>query len=748
MRLHSGYCLIFVSALTLAQSNSVSFTNELGLLPVDGRSVRDLASGQRGTRASKASARQHATSQTSGLSFANAVDYSSGGENAVLTTVADVNGDGKPDLVVANSCPPNSGTCLSNADEGSVGVLLGNGDGTFKSAVVYDSGGAFATWVAVADVNGDGKPDLLVANLCANTSSCANGTVSVLLGNGDGTFQAAVAYDSGGIGAESVAVADMNGDGKPDLVVSNCTNCSTDGHGSVAVLLGNGDGTFQSAHAIDSGGYAPISIAVADLNGDGKPDVIVGQCSGPSFGCYPGEVGVLLGNGDGTLQPAVNYSSGADQPMSVAVADVNGDGKLDVLVSNQGTGDHDLLNGAVGVLLGNGDGTFQPPVLYDAGGISTAGLAVADVNADGKLDVVVTDQLGSCLTGSKVAVLLGNGDGTFQPAVGFCFAGSLPISVAAADVNGDGRPDLIATNRCGATCGISVVGVLINTSTTVVLSPASLNFAPQAPGTSSSPQAVTLTNRGTAALTLSGITLSGTSAAGFTQTNNCPSALAVNASCQIKVTSIPQSAGSQAASLNVSDNAPDSPQTVAVTGIGQDFSVAVAPGSMTVTPGQAGNYTVTVSPLSGFSQTVTLSCSGAPPQSTCTLNPSSVTLNGSSNATANIAVVTSGTSAALSYPGSGSGAGLFALGLVPLSLGLVVLRSPDGGRGRSRILRVVVLVCLFALGVGITSCGGGGGSNGGGSGTPAGTYVVSVTGTFTSGGVNLTHIAKTTLVVQ
>jgi len=569
----------------------------------------------------------------------------------------------------------------------------------------------------------------------------------VLLGNGDGTFQAAVAYDSGGIAAESVAVADMNGDGKPDLVVSNCTNCSTYGDGSVAVLLGNGDGTFQTAHAIDSGGYLPISMVVADVNGDGKPDVIVGQCSGPIFGCFPGEVGVLLGNGDGTFQTAVNYSSGADNPMAVAVADVNGDGKLDILVSNLGTGSQGLLNGAVGVLLGNGDGTFQPAVIYDAGGIRTAGLAVADVNADGKLDVVVTDQSGSCLTGSTVAVLLGNGDGTFQPAVGFCFAGSLPSSVAAADVNGDGRPDLIATNRCGTTCGISVVGVLINTSTTVILSPVSLNFAPQAPGTSSSPQTVTLTNRGTAALTLSGITISGANASGFTQTNNCPAELAVNASCQIKVTSVPQSARSQTASLNISDNAPDSPQTVALTGIGQDFLLNVAPGTTTVTPGQAGNYTVTVSPLSGFSQKGALTCSGAPPQSTCTVSPSSVTLNGSGNATANMAVVTSGTSAGLIYPGSAPPSRLLALWLAPLSLGLVMLGRSDGNRRRTRLLRVLASICLFAVGLSFSSCGGGG-SNGGGSGTPTGNYVVSVTGTYTAGAVTLTHTAKTTLVVQ
>jgi uncharacterized protein (DUF2141 family) len=740
-------CLMFISMLALAQTDAVILTsqNQPVVAPTVFRSQRSFPSGQRRTGEFKRAARQRDASQMLGLNFANAVDYGSGGENAVLIAVADVNGDGKPDLVVANSCPANSTTCPSPTDEGSVGVLLGNGDGTFRPTVVYDSGGVLATWVAVADVNGDGKPDLLVTHVCANSSSCANGTVSVLLGNGDGTFRAAVAYDSGGIEADSVAVADMNGDGKPDLVVSNCTNCSTDGHGSVAVLLSNGDGTFQTAHAIDSGGYAPLSIALADVNGDGKPDVIVGQCSGPTFGCRPGEVGVLLGNGDGTLQTPVNYSSGADQPISVAVADVNGDGKLDVVVSNQATGDQGTLNGAVGVLLGNGDGTFQPPVIYDAGGIGTAGLAVADVNGDGKLDVVVTDQLGSCQTASTVAVLLGNGEGTFQAAVGFCFAGSIPRSVVAADVNGDGRPDLVATNSCGTICGISVVGVLLNTSTTAILSPSSLNFAPQAPGTSSSPQTVTLTNRGIAALTFSGITISGANAAGFTETNNCPSSLAVNASCQIKVTSNPEGAGSQTASLNVTDNAPDSPQTVALTGISQDFSLAITPGTTTVTPGQAGNYTVTASPLSGFSQAVALTCSGAPPQSTCNISPSSVTLNGSSDATANIAVVTSGRSAGLNYPGGASPSGVLAIWLAPLSLGLVVL-GRHAGRRRRGSLRVLALICLFAVGAGTLSCGRAG--SGGGSGTPTGTYVVSVTGTFTSGEVNLTHIAKTTLVVQ
>ena len=210
-------------------------------------------------------------------------------------------------------------------------------------------------------------------------------------------------------------------------------------------------------------------------------------------------------------------------------------------------------------------------------------------------------------------------------------------------MNGDGGSDVVVGNN-------STVGVLINTGTTAQLSPTSLNFAPQAPGTNSSPQTVTLTNIGIAVLTLSSISISGTDATGFAETNNCPSALATNASCQIKVTSVPNAAGAQTATLNITDSAPGSPQTVALTGTGQDFSLAASPNSTTVTPGQAGNYTVTVSPLNGFSQKVALSCSGAPAQSTCTVSPGSVTLNGTANATANVAVVTAGFAARLAHP--------------------------------------------------------------------------------------------------
>ena len=265
----------------------------------------------------------------SNLIFLTAPTYGSGGYGAESVQVGDVNGDGKSDLVVADQCSDSACT-----NHGLVGVLLGNGDGTFRPVVTYDSGGYNAFSVAVADVNGDGKPDLVLANVCASSNCTNGGVVGVLLGNGDGTFQAAISYSSGGHDAYSVAVEDVNGDGKPDLLVANyCadSNCLTDG--SVAVLLGNGDGTFQPVVTYDSGGFSAESVAVADVNGDGKPDLFVANTcvTDGAFNCVDGSVGVLLGNGDGTFQAAVSYGTGAS---SVAVRDVNWDGKPDVLVAN------------------------------------------------------------------------------------------------------------------------------------------------------------------------------------------------------------------------------------------------------------------------------------------------------------------------------------------------------------------------------------------------------------------------------
>ena len=306
-------------------------------------------------------------SPTAGVGFGTAVNYSSGGSFPTQPLAADVNGDGKLDLVVVNLFGAVNG-------DGLVGVLLGNGDGTFQPVVTYEAGGSFAPGnlfcmaspscqvplLAVADVNGDGKADIVVASLGGGING--KGLVGILLGNGDGTFQPVVTYDSNGLGTSAVAVADVNGDGKVDLLVANqcnltCPDLSPDG--SLSVLLGNGDGTFQAAVTYDAGNGTTTALVVGDMNGDGKLDVLViDGCTVFSLLCEPGgvsSVGILLGNGDGTFQPAsALLRTGGGLASSGTSADVNGDGNLDALVAN----------GFAAVFLGKGDGTLQPPTEF------------------------------------------------------------------------------------------------------------------------------------------------------------------------------------------------------------------------------------------------------------------------------------------------------------------------------------------------------------------------------------------------
>jgi hypothetical protein len=406
-------------------------------------------------------------------SFTAPVVCNTGGNGATSVAVADLNGDGKLDLVVTNECA-NSTSCAT----GSVSVLMGNGDGTFLAAVHYSSGGFLPASVAVADVNGDGKPDLIVANQLG-CNSCASGTVAVLLGKGDGTFQAAVSYNSGGTSADLVVVADVNGDGKPDFVVMNRALCgSLCGDGQVGVLLGNGDGTFRAAVSYDSGAYEGYSVAVADVNGDGKPDLVVANGSTTlCLGCGVSTFGILLGNGNGTFKPVATYDLFSDGglPMSLAVADVNGDGKPDLVVTND-CHPTSCSTSSVSVLLGKGDGTFQAPAIYDSGGFGAMSVVVADVNGDGKPDLVVANDslfssyyCGPTCARGQATVLLGNGDGTFQGAVTYDSDAYSSEAVAVADVNGDGKPDLVVANLCavskncnGASTVRGAVGLLIN----------------------------------------------------------------------------------------------------------------------------------------------------------------------------------------------------------------------------------------------------------------------------------------------
>ena len=429
-----------------------------------------LQSLQAQTRQPTSGQKTAASTPSAPLAFLPVVTYPSGGSYAYSVAVADVNGDGIPDLLVAD-CGP--GSICGGGINGVIGVLLGNGDGTFKPVVTYDAGGYQTYSVVAADVNGDGKLDLIVAN------SYFSNTIGVLLGNGDGTFQPVVTYGSGGGYPWSVAVADMNGDGKPDIVVANSSSCygCTDS-GLVGVLLNNGNGTFQPAVTYNSGGFndlSPVSLAVADLNGDGIPDVAVTNACGRTTDCSGiGSVAILLGNGRGGFQSEITYGTAGQLPSSVAIADLNGDGKPDLVITNSNCGTTGGCGrGAIAVLLGKGNGAFQPLRLFDSGGDGTHSVAIADLNGDGIPDIAVanfcapTSNRDCAILGNSgtVGLLLGNGDGTFQPPVAYTSGGYwIADSIAIADLDRDGHPDVLVVNLfgSGAPDFEGSVGVLLN----------------------------------------------------------------------------------------------------------------------------------------------------------------------------------------------------------------------------------------------------------------------------------------------
>ncbi len=335
---------------------------------------------------------------TGGGVFGAATSFPTGGSSPNSIAAGDVNGDGRTDLVV------------TNLDSGTVAILRGSGTGLFRRPVTYAAG--TTPWdIAVTDLNSDGALDLAVVN------RNASGTVSVLINSGAGTFAPAASYAAGD-SPRSIVAADFDGDGFNDVAVANS------GDDTLGVLLGRGDGTLKPMAAYEMGDN-PYGVAAGDLNGDGKPDLVTAHRT------VLGAVTVRLGTGDGTFAAAAGYYYTGDNAIAVRIADVTGDGNLDVITANQsGT--------TVSIHSGNGDGTLDMPMQLIAE-MEAAGLAVADFDADAQLDVAVSDA-----AGSGVAIML-TGGGAFPATVAYSVHKGTS-GIATGDLNGDGNSDMVVTS--------------------------------------------------------------------------------------------------------------------------------------------------------------------------------------------------------------------------------------------------------------------------------------------------------------
>jgi len=560
------------------------------------------------------------TSPVSSIGFSGSTFASGGNPQAIVT--GDFNNDGKPDLAVANYADSTVSVFLSNGDgtfgsgvvvgtgpgpdalaagdfnhdgnldlavananeASTISILLGNGNGTFAPGPPLSMEDAEPSWLGLADFDGDGDLDLVVA-------SQEDDTLSVFLGKGDGTFETTSVLPYAGAGPGSVAIGDFNGDGKSDLAQAN------DADNTVGVLLGNGDGTFTALTTRPATGRGPRGIVAADFNGDGKLDLAVANQTDST-------ISVLLGNGDGTFQPPVPYATGAT-PSTIATSDLNGDGTLDLLTANQGAG-------TLSVLLSAGNGTFGAHTDFAAGN-NASGETVADFNGDGLADVAVTDsvagtvslmlQAGPKVTLSPASLLFPTqlvGTPSASQVVTLTNTGGAALSLSSLLVSGLNAADFVQTNTCGssvsagANCTISVTFTpkaqgtrhaqvvisdnatgspqilpLTGVGTVVRLVPASLNFGRVPVGQSSSPRVMTLANVGKVTLILSKIVTAGGNASDFSiGAKTCGTSLAAGGSCTISLTFTPSSEGTRSAVLSVSDSGGGSPQTVALIGAG------------------------------------------------------------------------------------------------------------------------------------------------------------------------------------
>jgi len=430
--------------------------------------------------------------------------------------VGDFNRDGSPDLAELSS-------------SGSVGILLANGDGTFRLDGTYTLP-SVSFHGATASLRHNGILDLVVGA----------DDVYVLLGNGDGTFQQAVEYSTT-TEANMVGTGNFTGGVNTDVVALESVSCYC-----IEVLPGNGDGTLGAPITTPlpygMGGYA---IAVGDFNNDGNLDVAVGGEAFPNW-----QVAILLGNGNGTFTPDGFYLLDT-APGAIATGYFTGNKKkIDLAITS----------GFLAVLLGNGDGTFQHATYLNNGYLPSWVIA-QDFDGDGKVDLAASDAGSPPGFLPGVSVYKGNGNGTFQTGV-FYLAGQDEEGgqfVAAGDFNHDGKPDLVVVNSVHAQ-----ITTLLNTGVVSFSPTTPLNFQDQSVGTTSAAQTLTLTNTGSTELKIQSIKAS----VEFSVTSTCGSRVAPGAQCTISAKFSPTKKGAKTGTITIIDNASSKPQVIELLGDG------------------------------------------------------------------------------------------------------------------------------------------------------------------------------------
>ena len=639
-------------------------------------------------------------------------------------TIADVNGDGNNDVVVGN------------VDSGNISVFLGHGDGTLVvERESYGVGGFPWTTPLVADFNGDGLMDVVMPDDEFN--------LMYLQGYGDGTFRGSVNYElPNSFDQEAfsfdVATGDFNGDGIPDAVVGQLNNNGAPG---IVVYLGRGDGTFLPG--VNYGDNPNLAyVAVGDFNGDGRLDIAASDTR-------DGIVQIFMGNGDGTFNAGASYATdtaSSPSPLNVVIGDFNHDGKLDLAIANAAAG-------TVGVLLGNGDGTFGNLASYPVTGFEPQSVTTADVNGDGYLDLLVpgfTDGPGA------VGVLLANNDnsGTFQAVSFVTLTGSFPQYVAVGDLNKDGNPDLAITVENG-TFGGDIEIALGNGDGTFQ---ASTEYPSTALGSGSiftdpaNIQIVDLDGDGNPDLVYVNDEF-GTIAVALGNGDGT-----INAPLEFSTDQFPWGMaladlnGDGAVDVVVANNESGGLSVlVNANGLGAapNFMVGTSTPTNTVAAGASADYTINVAGLNGYNGTVTFSCGNLPKGVTCTFNPPSVIAQGSVTLSTIATLHTTGTTASLIAPfGANKPAPILFASLNVF--GLFGLLLTGGSKKRTRkgaavLLGLLLIVMLFTL-VGCSDSSRPAAAPVS-SATPAGSYNVTVVSTGTGNGAP-THNVSVTLVVQ